>query len=101
MDPDRSNPASGAQFVQHGYSPSAPGGLVGRTGVSGAASLGLGIIALLLAIWSVLPLLAWLTALGSVACGFLVLLPRATSATKVMTGIGVVAALVAIGLLVS
>ena len=101
MDPERTNPASGSQFVQHGYSPSAPKGLVGNTGRASAASLVLGVAALMLAAWSTMTFVAWLTAVLGVAFGMVILLPRATPVAKVNTAIGVVCAIVAVVLLLS
>jgi fucose permease len=101
MAPQRSNPASGAQFVQHGYSPWAPKGLLGRTDWAGAAALACGLAALLLAAFSVLAGLAWLAALVCIAFALAVLFPRAGTAQKVASAVGVASALVAMGLLVT
>ena len=101
MDPERTNPVSGSHFLQRGYSPSAPKGLVGNTGRASAASLVLGVAALVLAASSTMTFVAWLTALLGVAFGLVILLPRATPLAKVNTTIGVVSAIVAIVLLLT
>ena len=95
---DKSNPAKASYFV-HGYAPWAPSGLVGRTSPGGIVSLVLGILALAGAITSMLTGLAWLAAIFGVAAGLLVVLPRASGAQKVASGIGVVASVAAVVLL--
>lgn len=99
MDPERTNPASGSEYVQHGYSPWAPQGLGGNTSQAGVASLGFGVAALLLAAFSVLPFAAWLTAQLDVVVGSTLLSPPVTTARKVTSGVGIVSAVAAMGLL--
>ena len=101
MDSQRRNPASGAQLVQHGYSPWAPMGLVGRTDWAGVAAFACGATALLLAAFSTITGVAWLTALLCIAFAFAVLFPRARTAQKVFSAVGVASALVAMVLLVT
>jgi hypothetical protein len=60
-----------------------------------------GLGALVLSTFSLLPLVAWLTALLSFIYGLAVLLPRATASQKVFSGVGVASALVATGLLLT
>jgi hypothetical protein len=86
-DKNARNPASGAGYV-HGYSPWAPSGLVGGMNASGLVSALAGVLAVVLAILSTLSGVAWLAALLAVVCGLRLLMPRATTAQRVMCGAG-------------
>jgi hypothetical protein len=99
-DPERTNPAAQSFFV-HGYSAWAPTGLLGDTSIAGGVSLALGLASLLLTALSTMPFVAWLAAVLGIAFGLSILLPRATTAHRVASGVGMATALIAIGLLLS
>jgi hypothetical protein len=101
MGSGRTNPASGAQFVQHGYSPWAPTGLLGEAGWPSIASLTCGVVALLLAALGTLGAVAWLSALLGVAFALTLLLPRASAFQRAASGTGLACAVIAVGILVS
>ena len=95
-DPFERNPSIASGYVQHGYAPWAPAGLVRDTSRSGFASLCLGVIGLVLAITSTWTFLAWVALLIGICLGSTAwLMPGATTARKVLSAVGIAFALLA------
>jgi hypothetical protein len=78
----------------------APSGVSGgMTGVS-VLSFVLGVISVVLAVASARPFLCWLFAAIAIIAGLRVFLPRVTTLDKILIGIGVLASVVAIVILI-
>ena len=98
-DPSERNPATGVGWVD--YPAWAPSGMGGSNSKNGAVSLALGIVSLVLAVTSTLPLLAWIALLIGIASGLTVrLLPGGTTSQKQLSWVGFATALAAAALMI-
>jgi hypothetical protein len=98
-DPSERNPATGVGWGD--YPAWAPSGMFGGTSKNGGISLALGIVSLVLAATSTLPLLAWIALLSGIVSGLTVwLLPGGTTSQKLMSGVGFATALGAVVLMI-
>jgi hypothetical protein len=94
------NPAE-PSFDRLGYA-WAPSGLVAGTGKQGCyLSLALGALSVALAVTSTLPLVGWLAAVIGAASGLAVLLPHTTRTERLLGGLGMVLAVVAMVILLA
>ena len=97
-DPFERNPITGAGY--YGYAGRAPSGLYKGTNKNGVAALVLGICSLVLSATSALPFVAWIFVLTGISLGLTAwLLPGAATPQKLMSGVGVAAALFAAALM--